>query len=168
MFWLAKLITFPWNFHQDNLQLCDTFDIPTLFCYIEVHRNPDFSEFRPELIKKASPELITKAWPEPELCRFQRDRISNVFVSKVTVRRNLDYAREMYTINTSLWRLTFVNLFILTFVSSLLDDEVSACLAADKVTYDYMWLNKLVPVPAGTYSQFRFRPELKKSVPVHP
>ena len=22
-----------------------------------------------------------KAWPEPELCRFQRDRISNVFVS---------------------------------------------------------------------------------------
>ena len=28
--------------------------------------------------------------------------------------------------------------------------EASACLAADKVTYDYIWLNKLVPVPAGT------------------
>ena len=27
---------------------------------------------------------------------------------------------------------------------------MSACLAADKVTYDYIWLNKLVPVPAGT------------------
>ena len=38
-------------------------------------RNPDFSEFR------FRPELITKAWPEPELCRFQRDRISNVSVS---------------------------------------------------------------------------------------
>ena len=38
-------------------------------------RNPDFSEFR------FRPELIKKAWPEPELCRFQRDRISNVFLS---------------------------------------------------------------------------------------
>jgi hypothetical protein len=28
--------------------------------------------------------------------------------------------------------------------------EVSACLAADKVTYDYIWLNNLVLVPAGT------------------
>jgi hypothetical protein len=38
-------------------------------------RNPDFLEFR------FRPELVKKAWPEPELCRFQRDRISNVFVS---------------------------------------------------------------------------------------
>jgi hypothetical protein len=38
-------------------------------------RNPDFSEFR------FRPELIKKAWPEPELCRLQRDRISNVFLS---------------------------------------------------------------------------------------
>jgi hypothetical protein len=67
----------------------------------------NFSEFRlrPELIKKAWPEIIKKAWPEPEICRFERDRISNVFVSNkrsLTVGRNLDYAREMYTINTSL------------------------------------------------------------------
>jgi hypothetical protein len=36
-------------------------------------RYPDFSEFwfRPGLIKKA--------WPEPELCYFQRDRISERF-----------------------------------------------------------------------------------------
>jgi hypothetical protein len=27
---------------------------------------------------------------------------------------------------------------------------VSACLATEKVTYDYIWLNKSVPVPAGT------------------
>jgi hypothetical protein len=38
-------------------------------------RNPDFLDFR------FRPELVKKAWPEPELCRFQRDRISNVFVS---------------------------------------------------------------------------------------
>jgi hypothetical protein len=38
-------------------------------------RNPDFLEFR------FRPELVKTAWPEPELCRCQRDRISNVFVS---------------------------------------------------------------------------------------
>jgi hypothetical protein len=62
----------------------------------------------------------------------------------------------MYTIlNTSLWRLTFVNLFILTFASSLLDDL--KCLPVwqwDKVTCDYIWLNKSVPVPAGTFFHF--------------
>jgi hypothetical protein len=54
-------------------------------------RNPDFLEFR------FQPELIKKAWLEPEL-------ISNTFLyqQKVTVGRNLDYTREMYTINTSL------------------------------------------------------------------
>ena len=38
-------------------------------------QNPNFSEFRFQL------ELIKKAWLEPELCYFQRDRISNIFVS---------------------------------------------------------------------------------------
>jgi hypothetical protein len=46
-----------------------------------------------------------------------------LYQQKVTVGRNLDYTREMYTINTSLW-----------------------------------WLNKLVPVPAGTFFQFRLDP----------
>jgi hypothetical protein len=32
------------------------------------------------------------------------------------------------------------------------------CLAADKVTYDHIWLNKSVPVPAGTFFQFRSDP----------
>ena len=41
---------------------------------------------------------------------------------KFTVGRNLDYTRKIYTINTSLWHLTFINLFILTFANSLLDD----------------------------------------------
>ena len=37
-------------------------------------RNPDFSEFR------FLPEVIKKPWPEPELCPFQRDRISSLFI----------------------------------------------------------------------------------------
>ena len=39
-------------------------------------------------------------------------------------------------------------------------------LAADKVTYDHILLNKSVPVPAGTFFQFRL--ELKKLVLVTP
>jgi hypothetical protein len=104
-------------------------------------RNPDFSEFR------FRPELIKKAWPEPGLCRFKRDRISNIFG------RNVDYTRKMYTLNTSLWCLSFnVCQSFYSYICELSPWrlEVSACLAADKVTYDYIWLNKSVPVPAGT------------------